>query len=66
MAYKKIKLIGTSTESFESAVDDATERAQNTLEHVSWVKVDELGVEIASVDGQEYQAEVEVAFKLEE
>jgi flavin-binding protein dodecin len=30
------------------------------------VEVDELGVEIASVEDREYQAEVTVAFELEE
>jgi flavin-binding protein dodecin len=33
---------------------------------VKWVEVDELGVEIASVPDREYQAEVEVAFELED
>lgn len=66
MVYKKITLIGRSDESFDAAVDDAVERAQNTLENVHWVEVKELGVEIASVEGREYQAEVEVAFELED
>ena len=66
MVFKKVTLIGSSSESFDDAVDDAVERAETTLEHVHWVEVDELGVEIASVDGREYQAEVEVAFELQE
>jgi flavin-binding protein dodecin len=66
MVFKKVTLIGSSSESFDEAVDDAVERAEATLENVHWVEVDELGVEIASVDGREYQAEVEVAFQLEE
>ena len=67
MVFKKVTLIGRSTESFDDATDDAIERAQRTLENVSWVEVRELGVEIASVEeGHEYQAEVEVAFELEE
>jgi len=66
MVFKKVTLIGSSSESFDDAVDNAVERAEATLEHVHWVEVDELGVEIASVDGREYQAEVEVAFELQE
>lgn len=66
MVFKKVTLIGSSSESFDAAVDDAIERAEATLEHVHWVEVDEMGVEIASVDGREYQAEVEVAFELED
>jgi flavin-binding protein dodecin len=65
MVYKKITLIGRSPESFDGAVDDAIDRANNTLDNVHWVEVDELGVEIASVEDREYQAEVTVAFELE-
>jgi flavin-binding protein dodecin len=65
MVYKKITLIGRSGESFEDAVDDAIERAESTLDNVSWVEVQGQGVELASVEDREYQAEVEVAFELE-
>ena len=65
MVFKKVSLIGTSTESFDAAVDDAVDRAQDTLEHVYWVEVEEFGVELASVEDREYQAEVEVAFEVE-
>ncbi|MDS0477347.1 dodecin [Natrinema sp. 1APR25-10V2] len=66
MVFKKITLIGTSPESFDAAADDAIDRAESTLENVHWIEVDELGVEIASADDREYQAEVTVAFELEE
>ncbi len=66
MVFKKITLIGTSTESFEAATDDAIDRAEQTIQNVHWIEVDELGVEIASVDDREYQAEVTVAFELED
>jgi hypothetical protein len=66
MVFKKISLIGRSGESFDAAVDDAVDRAQETLENVKWVEVDELGVELASVEDREYQAEVTVAFELED
>ncbi|WP_408958634.1 dodecin [Natrinema sp. 74] len=66
MVFKKITLIGTSPESFDAAADDAIDRAEATLENVHWIEVDELGVEIASAEDREYQAEVTVAFELEE
>ncbi|WP_207588899.1 dodecin [Halomontanus rarus] len=66
MVFKKITLIGTSPESFDAAADDAIDRATETLNNVHWVEVDELGVEIASVEDREYQAEVTVAFQLED
>jgi flavin-binding protein dodecin len=66
MVFKKITLVGSSAESFDDAVDDAVDRAEATLDHVHWIEVDELGVEIASVEDREYQAEVTVAFELED
>ena len=66
MVFKKITLIGTSPDSFDAAVDDAVDRAEDTLDNVYWIEVDELGVEIASVETRQYQAEVTVAFELEE
>ncbi|WP_049986975.1 dodecin [Halobellus rufus] len=64
MVFKKVTLIGRSTESFDDAVDDAIDRAEETLDNVHWIEVDELGVEVASVETREYQAEVTVAFEL--
>jgi flavin-binding protein dodecin len=66
MVYKKITLIGTSSESFDAAVDDAVDRAEDTLNNVKWANAENLGVEIANADDREYQAEVEVAFELDE
>jgi hypothetical protein len=66
MVFKKITLIGRSTESFDDAVDDAVDRAESTLEAVHWAEVEEFGVEVASADEREYQAEVVVAFELQD
>lgn len=65
MVYKKVRLIGSSSESFDDAADNAIDRAEETLNNVKWAEVVEEGVEIASVEGREYQVELEVAFKLE-
>jgi flavin-binding protein dodecin len=65
MVYKKVTLIGNSEESLTAAVDDAIDRANRTLENVKWVEVEEYGVELASVPDRQYQAEVKVAFELE-
>lgn len=66
MVFKKVTLIGQSPNSFEDATEDAIDRAEQTLENIQWVEVKDQGVELASVDGRQYQAEVEVAFLLEE
>ncbi len=65
MVFKKITLVGTSTESFEAAADDAIDRADVTLENIHWAEVDDLGIEVASVPERQYQAEVTIAFELE-
>ncbi|ELZ44121.1 dodecin [Halorubrum sp. RMP-47] len=65
MVFKKITLIGTSEESFDAAADDAIDRAEDTLDNVYWVEVEEFGVELQGATDREYQAEVEVAFELE-
>jgi flavin-binding protein dodecin len=65
MVFKKITLIGRSSESFDDAADDAIDRATETLDRVKWIEVEELGVEVAGVEDREYQAEVVVAFELE-
>ncbi|WP_435096185.1 dodecin [Halorubrum sp. N11] len=64
MVFKKVTLIGTSEESFDAAADNAIDRAEDTLENVYWAEVEEFGVELKDAD-REYQAEVEVAFELE-
>jgi len=63
--YKKIVLIGTSEKSFEAAVDNALDRADYTIDNIHWAEVQDMGVEMASVSGREYQVEVEVAIELE-
>lgn len=65
MVYKKLDLIGRSNESFEDAVDDAVNRAEETLDNLMWVSVVNQAVELDQPE-REYQAEVEVAFELEE
>ncbi|KZN25822.1 dodecin [Haladaptatus sp. R4] len=65
MVFKKITLIGTSDEGFDEATESAIDRAEETLDNIKWVEVDTLGVEVASVEGRQYQSEVTVAFELD-
>lgn len=64
MVYKKVNLIGTSTESWEDAALNALDRAETTLDDIKWVDVVSQGVEVASVEEPEYQTEVKVAFEV--
>lgn len=65
MVFKKITLIGTSQDGLTEAVDDAIDRAEETVDNIHWVEVDDYGVEVASAPDREYQAEVTVAFRVE-
>ena len=65
MVFKKVMLVGRSTENFEGAVENAIDRAEETLENLMWVSVVAQTVELEGTE-REYQAEVEVAFELHE
>lgn len=62
MAYEKATIIGTSTESFTAAADDAIDRARARYDDVKWAETQIRGVEIASVEEREYQVEAVVAY----
>ncbi len=66
MVFKKITLIGASEDSLTDAVDDAIDRAEQTVENIHWVEVESFGVEVASAPDREYQAEVTVAFRVQD
>ncbi len=62
--YKKITLIGTSTNSYEEAIKNALHRAGETIENLNWFEVDELRGGLAENHTIEFQAVVKAAFKL--
>lgn len=63
--YKLIELVGISNESFSDAVDNAIERAELTLNDLSWFEVTEQRGSIQDGAPAEYQVKVKVAFELE-
>jgi flavin-binding protein dodecin len=63
--FKKINVTGCSSESFEKAIETAVEKASQSLRNLAWFEVRELRGGLGS-DGQiEWQANIEVAFKLD-
>ena len=66
MVFEKTTLVGTSTESLTAAVDDAVDQARERYPNVHWAEVDSQGVEVATVEDRQYQAEVTVAYDPEE
>ena len=65
MAFEKTTIIGTSTESFTAAADDAIERATERFSDVMWAETSLRGVELASTDEPEYQVEATIAYRVD-
>lgn len=63
--YKKIRVVGCSEKNFEDAVSSAVKTASKTLKGLSWFEVAELRGAIKNGKVLEYQATVDLAFKLE-
>ena len=63
--YKKIEVIGISTESVEAAIQTAVDRARNSLDSLSWFEVQEVRGHI-NQEGKvsEYQVVLKIAFEL--
>jgi flavin-binding protein dodecin len=63
--YKKILVTGCSDSSYESAIQSAIAKAGESLRGLSWFEVKELRGGISSGGAIEWQATVEVAFKID-
>lgn len=63
--YKKVEVIGISSESIEGAIQNAARRAQESLEKLSWFEVQEVRGHIDE-EGKvsEYQVVLKIAFEL--
>jgi len=63
--YKKVEVIGVSSEGIEGAIQQAVSRAQQSLDKLSWFEVEDIRGHIGD-DGKvnEYQVIIKVAFEL--
>lgn len=63
--YKKIEVIGISSQGIEGAIQNAVSRAQQSLDRLSWFEVQEVRGHIdATGKVTEYQVVVKIAFEL--
>ncbi|MCW9035783.1 MAG: dodecin family protein [Alphaproteobacteria bacterium] len=64
--YKKIELVGTSSESIEDAISGAIATASKSLDHIDWFEVVETRGHV--VDGKvgHYQVVMKVGFRLKD
>ena len=64
-AYKKIEVIGTSTESFAKAASSAVEKAAKSLHGLHWFEVTEMRGRIEDGKISEYQVALKLGLKLD-
>jgi flavin-binding protein dodecin len=63
--YKKISVTGCSEESYEKAIKIAVSKAAESLHGLAWFEVKELRGGIRDGGTVEFQASLEVAFKVD-
>ncbi|HWW61303.1 MAG TPA: dodecin [Thermoanaerobaculia bacterium] len=63
--YKLVEIVGTSSDSIESAVSAAVERAAQTLHNLDWFEVDEIRGRINDGKVSQYQVKLKVGFRLD-
>jgi len=63
--YKKITVTGCSPESYEKAIEAAVEKASESLRGLAWFEVTEFRGGILPDGNLEYQATLDVAFKVD-
>ncbi|MFB6346280.1 MAG: dodecin [bacterium] len=62
--YKKVEVVGTSSESISEAVESAIDKADESVDNLDWFEVTEVRGAIKD-DGLVYQTTVEIGFRLE-
>ncbi len=63
--YKKVELVGISSESLEKAIEAAISKASHTLHGLSWFEVKEIRGPIKEGKVTEWQVTLEAGFKLD-
>jgi len=63
--YKKISVVGVSRESYEKAIQGAIKETATTIHGLSWFEVKELRGAVAADGTVEYQATIEIGFRVE-
>jgi dodecin len=64
--YKKIELVGTSTTSIEEAVNNAIQRASQTVRNLRWLELVETRGHIQDGKIDHWQVTVKVGFTLDQ
>jgi len=63
--YKKIELVGTSTESSDQAVRNALAKASSSVHNMDWLEVQETRGHIVDGEVSHWQVVIKVGFRLD-
>ena len=64
--YKKLEIVGSSTKSIEDAIENAVERAGQSVDNLGWFEVTETRGHIVDKKVKHYQVTLKVGFTLED
>ena len=64
--YKVVKLVGSSPDGVEPAIDNALEKAGETIRHIRWFEVEETRGHIEDGAVAHYQVVLRVGFTLDD
>ena len=63
--HKKVEIVGTSSESYAKATQNAVSRASESLHNLEWFEVVELRGRIKDGKVDQYQVSLKIGFKLD-
>ncbi len=63
--YKKVELVGTSTESTDQAVKNALAKAKESVRNMDWLEVQETRGHIVDGEVAHWQVVIKVGFRLD-
>ena len=64
--YKMSEIVGTSSEGFEAAIQEAITRAAKSIRHINWFEVKEQRGVVKDGKVAEFQVKLQIGFKLED
>ena len=64
--YKKLEIVGSSTKSVEDAINNAVNRASQSVKNLRWFEVTETRGHIEDEKVKHYQVTLKIGFTLEE
>lgn len=63
--YKKIEIVGSSTESITKAIENAIETAASSVDHIGWFEVAEVRGHVEGGKVGHYQVTTRIGFRID-